>query len=143
MNKLFFLLFILFACSGCVNAQKSSGICVRVDCKDTIRYPQDTVTLNSVITSPDGLKLPKWRVIWGAANPVTIDNSASASTVARGLSKGGSLFVFSLTDTSVNGAIGVAYDSVVYIHPSLVKTVTVISKYWSDGTITTTTTTVP
>ncbi len=139
--KLLFLFIIMIACIS-AKAQ-TSAICIQVDCRDTIRYPQDTVTLNGIITSADGLKTPKWRVLWGTSNPVTLDNASSVSTVARGLSKGGSLFVFSLTDTSLNGAIGVAYDSVIYVHPTLVKTVTTISKYWSDGTITTVSTTVP
>lgn len=92
----------------------AQSICVSADCKDTVRYPQDTVTLNGVVssTAPDAVKTVSWRSSVGVAK---IDSPAAVVTIARGLSKGGTLFVFALTGTSVKGATATAPDSVVYI----------------------------
>lgn len=106
MKKLLFLLFI-------VSKLHAQSICVSADCKDTVKYPQDTVTLNGVVTSGEGVKSTLWSIRIGVG---TIDNVNAQVTVARGLSKGGStLFVFLLTGTSNKGAIGTAFDSVVYV----------------------------
>lgn len=106
MKKLLFLLLIISK----VHAQ---SICVSVDCKDTIRYPQDSVSLNGLVTSGEGVKSTVWSIRTGIA---TIDSVNKQVTVARGLAKGGStLFVFQLVGTSTKGAIGTAFDSVVYV----------------------------
>jgi K319L-like, PKD domain len=106
MKKILFLLLI-------VSKLQAQSICVSADCKDTIRYPQDSISLNGTVTSGEGVKSTLWSVRAGIA---TIDNPAAQVTVARGLSKGGStIFVFLLTGTSNKGAIGTAFDSVVYV----------------------------
>jgi protein-disulfide isomerase len=105
MKKILFLLLL-------VSKLHAQSICVSADCKDTVRYPQDSVTLNGLVTSGEGVKSTLWSVRTGIA---TIDNAGSQVTVARGLSKGGTLFVFLLTGTSNKGAVGTAFDSVVYV----------------------------
>lgn len=106
MKKLLFFLLI-------VSKLHAQSICVSADCKDTIRFPQDTITLNGTVTSGEGVKSTLWTVRVGTA---TIDSAAKQVTVARGLSKGNqTLFVFLLTGTSNKGAAGTAFDSVVYV----------------------------
>ena len=97
---------ICFFCFAC-----KAQICVQVNCPRTISYPQDTIKIAGLITSTDATTTT-WKVIIGSA---TIDNPSSISTVARNLSKGGSLFVFALTATSVNGSVGTAFDTVIYV----------------------------
>ena len=114
MKKIITIGAILLILSLGLNAQ-TSNICVSADCKDTVRYPQDTITLNVTvsITSPDALKSILWTNKVGTSK---IDNPSAASTVGRGLAAGGSkLYVYQVTGTSVNGAVGTAMDSVVYV----------------------------
>lgn len=106
--KLFIgFLFLLFSVTC-----HSQSICVSVDCKDTVRYPIDSVTLNGIVTSPDGITSTTWQVATGTAK---IDSPKIPVTVARGLSKGGNIFVFLLTGISAKGAIGTAFDTVIYV----------------------------
>lgn len=107
---------------------QAQSICTSVTCKDTVNYPIDTVALNGIVTSPDGISSTTWQTAVGTAK---IDSPKNQVTVARGLSKGGNIFVFILTGISVKGAIGSAFDTVVYIGnkppvavvgPSLVST---------------------
>lgn len=107
MKKLLLILLVFAS----INLHGQS-ICVSADCKDTVRYPQDTVTLNGIVTSTDGVKSIKWTVAIGSG--VTIDNSNVAVTVARKLSASG-LYVFVLTGTSNKNAVGTARDTVVYV----------------------------
>lgn len=104
-----FIGFLLLVISLGCNAQ---SICTSVTCKDTVNYPIDSVVLNGVVTSPDGISSTTWQVIAGNAK---IDSPKKQITVARGLSKGGSIFVFILTGISSKGAVGSAFDTVVYI----------------------------
>src|SRR5258708_1278144 len=91
---------------------QAQSICVSVDCKHTVNYPIDSVVLSGVVTSPDGISSTTWQVAVGIAK---IDSPKNQVTVARGLSKGGNIFVFTLTGVSVKGAVGSAFDTVVYI----------------------------
>jgi hypothetical protein len=106
--KIFIGFLLLIISIGC----KSQSICVSVNCKDTVNYPIDSVVLNGQVTSPDGIASTTWQVAVGSAK---IDNPKSQVTVARGLSKGGNIFVFILTGISVKGAVGSAFDTVIYI----------------------------
>lgn len=87
----------------------SQNICVSVDCKDTIKYPV-VISLNGLTQSTDGVKSRLWTVTKGAA---TISNSSVDSTFATTNADG--LYIFQLTGTSNKGAIGTAFDSVVYV----------------------------
>jgi hypothetical protein len=98
------LIFVSVRCSA-------QSICVSVNCKDTVKYPQDTVTLNSIVTSGDGIKSTKWSVTSGVA---TIDSPFALNTVARKLSSSG-VYVFSLTAITNQGATATAFDTVIYI----------------------------
>lgn len=91
---------------------QSQNICVSVTCKDTVKYPIDSVVLNSVVTSSDGIASTTWQVATGTAK---IDSPKNQITVARGLSKGGNIFVFIMVGVSGKGAVGSAFDTVVYI----------------------------
>jgi len=101
--------FILLLFSFGTNGQ---SICVSVDCKDTVRYPTDTTKLTGIVTSADGITSTTWQVATGTAK---IDSPNNQITTARNLSKGGNIFVFILTGISAKGAIGTAFDTVIYI----------------------------
>jgi hypothetical protein len=105
----YFIGFILLIISI---GSKAQSICTSVTCKDTVNYPIDTVALNGIVTSPDGISSTTWQVAVGTAK---IDSPKKQVTVARGLSKGGSVFVFILTGISNKGAIGSAFDTVIYV----------------------------
>lgn len=107
MKKNIIILCLLMAASF-VNAQ-----CVTADCKSTISYPQDTITLNGHITFSDGIKSILWTNKVGVA---AIVNPTQASAVAKGLSTSTStLYTFLITVVSTNGTIGTYIDSVVYV----------------------------
>lgn len=90
-----------------------SAQCVTADCKSTISYPQDTITLNGHISFPDGIKSIIWTNKVGTA---PIVNPTQAFAVAKGLSAGtNTLYTFLITATSINGTVGTYIDSVVYI----------------------------
>jgi K319-like protein len=91
---------------------QAQNICVSVTCKDTVKYPIDTVVLNSIVTSADGIASTTWQVATGT---VKIDSPKKQITVARGLSKGGNFFVFIMVGVSGKGAVGSAFDTVVYL----------------------------
>lgn len=100
------ILSILLFCSL---TAKSQNICVSVDCKDTIKYPTP-ITLNGLTQSTDGVKSRLWVTLKGAA---TINNTSIDTTLANAQIDG--LYIFQLTGTSNKGAIGIAFDSVIYI----------------------------
>jgi PKD domain len=104
--KHFISALILFTALGC-NGQ---NICVSVDCKDTITYPQTSVTLNGIVTSSDGVKSVLWKVTSGTS---VIANTTVDSTTAT-LSTSGT-YVYLLTGTSLKGAVGTAFDTVIYV----------------------------
>ena len=104
MRKLFLFIFVLTALTG--NGQ---GICISVDCKDTFRYPVP-VTLNGLCSSPNGIKSRLWKVTSGTA---TIQNSNKDTALATGMNANG-IYVFSLTATSNQSAVAVAFDTVIY-----------------------------
>lgn len=95
----------------CFFASKAQSICVAADCKDTIRYPQISITLNGRAYSPEGISSTLWKVVSGSA---TIDSVNNRITIARNISVNG-LYVFSFTAISNKGATGTTFDSVIYI----------------------------
>lgn len=105
----YFIGFLLLVFSIGSQAQ---NICVSVTCKDTVKYPIDSVVLNSIVTSADGIASTTWQVATGTAK---IDSPKKQITVARGLSKGGTTFVFIMVGVSGKGAVGSAFDTVVYV----------------------------
>ena len=107
MKYILLYTFLLFSIG--INAQ---SICISVDCKDTVRYPTDTTVLTGIVTSADGIKSTTWQVAVGTAK---IDSPNNQITTARNLSKGGSIFVFILTGISAKGAVGTAFDTVIYV----------------------------
>lgn len=100
------LILVLLLLAGICHAQ---SICVSVDCKDSVKYPV-VLSLNGIVTSADGVKSALWKVIQGTA---TINNPNVDSTFAKAQTDG--LYVFSLTGTSNKGAVGTAFDSVIYV----------------------------
>ena len=107
------------------------SICVSVDCKDSVKYPQTSVTLNGIVTSSDGVKSTVWKVTSGTS---VIANTTVDSTTAT-LSASGT-YVYLLTGTSLKGAIGTAFDTVIYVgnKPPIAKVGPSIAS--TDGTAT-------
>lgn len=96
------LLFSALGCSG-------QSICVSVDCRDTVRYPA-TITLNGLTTSADGVKSRLWSIKSGSGsiNNVNVDTTFATATTSG-------LYIYQLTGTSNKGAVGTAFDSVIYV----------------------------
>jgi hypothetical protein len=101
----YFLSLLLLISIGC----QSQNICVSVDCKDSIKYPAP-ITLNGSTSSTDGVKSRLWTITKGTA---TLNNPNVDTAIATAKSDG--LYVFLLTGTSLKGAIGTAFDSVIYV----------------------------
>lgn len=119
------ILSILLLCSLTSEAQ---NICVSVDCKDTVKYPT-VLTLNGNTSSSDGVKSRSWAVTKGTA---TINNSSVDSTFATTNADG--LYIFQLTGTSNKGAIGIAFDSVIYVANKVPAAIVGPSVLSTDGT---------
>lgn len=119
------ILSILLLVSLNVHAQ---NICVSVDCKDTIKYPT-IISLNGLTQSTDGVKSRAWAVLKGNA---TIILGSVDTTVAIAQSDG--LYIFQLTGTSNKGAIGIAFDSVIYIANKVPAAIVGPSVLSTDGT---------
>lgn len=100
------ILAILLLVSLNIHAQ---NICVSVDCKDSVKYP-NPITLNGSTTSTDGVKSRLWTITKGTA---TLNNPNVDTAIATAQSDG--LYVFLLTGTSQKGAVGTAFDSVIYV----------------------------
>jgi hypothetical protein len=84
-----YLITILFFYSQIVNAQK---ICVAADCKDSVRLPMDSMSLNAVVT-PNIASTTIWRLVSGSAT--SISGATSKTAMAHGLQAG--LNVFQVT----------------------------------------------
>lgn len=118
--KILYILSIILLLGFSTKAQ----LCVSVDCKDTIRLPQTTVSLNSVVSST--LKVTS--ILWGVKSaPVAtiIVSPSSLVTSASGLTTKG-LYVFSFTAIAGNSTV-VAYDSVVVVPALNVPPIAIIN----------------
>ncbi len=101
------LIILILLCPVILRAQ---NICVAADCKDTVFYPQTTVTLTGLATSTDPVKSYLWKNASGnavIANPIITATSASGLTVSG-------LYIFTFTATTAK-ATGTAFDTVVYV----------------------------
>lgn len=107
MKLILWLVLVIAWCSG---KSQDSSVCVQADCRDTTKYPQDTVILNATASATGGIKTIQWSVLAGTA---TIDNPATSPTIARKLSAG--MCVFSLTAVSAYGFVGSASDTTFFI----------------------------
>lgn len=102
-----FIAFLLIIFSVTASGQ---SICISVDCKDTVKYPQTSVTLNGIATSSDGVKSTVWKITSGTSVIANVNvDSTSATLSASGT------YVYLLTGTSLKGAVGTAFDTVIYI----------------------------
>lgn len=106
MKKIIIAILLLMFCLG-LHAQ---SICVAADCKDTIKFPQITVTLNGHVTSPEGVKSVTWKTLTGIS---VIASPSIPATIATLTTPG--LYVFQITGISNKGATGTAFDSVIYV----------------------------
>jgi len=101
LNKLFKYLILISCLLVVVRMEaQTKTICVAADCRDTIKLPQDTVTLNALGSSTSPITGYVWKQISGPS--ATIDNILTNATVARGLNTPG-LYIFSVTAASSVG----------------------------------------
>lgn len=105
MKQLIGFLLVIFSLTA-----SGQSICVSVDCKDTVKYPQTSVTLNGIVTSADGVKSTVWKVTSGTSVIANINVDSTTAT----LSVSGT-YVYLLTGISLKGAVGTAFDTVIYI----------------------------
>lgn len=102
-----FIAFLLIIFSITASGQ---SICVSVDCKDSVKYPQTSVTLNGIVTSADGVKSTVWKVTSGTSVIANVNVDSTTAT----LSASGT-YVYLLTGISLKGAVGTAFDTVIYV----------------------------
>jgi len=96
----------------------SQTLCVQVNCKRTIQLPQDSVYLNSFITTTDSVT----EVSWGADHVVSISDVDSNTMIVRGLKPG--TYVFNLIVTTKDNLAQAAFDTVVVLPAPLPPVVT-------------------
>lgn len=131
MKKIF--LFLLFAPFLAKSQVVTQSICMQADCKTTIQFPQDSISLNSLATSPDGIKSILWQQLFGPAGSV-IAQPTVGTTMVRKLQPG--TYIFSITGTTNKNLIGVARDTVI-VSPVFIDVIDSVRTYYHSGKVVT------
>jgi len=89
-------------CVSLIIFSYAQNMCVAVDCKRTIRLPQDTIKLHSQITTNDAIKTISWNNL---NNTIKLDSPKANNTLARGLNVGTYIFAFTATTTKSSSTL--------------------------------------
>ena len=128
-----FLLILLIAPMLVKSQPVTQSICLQADCKTTIQFPQDSISLNSVATSPDGIKSILWQQLFGPT-PSVIAQPTAGSTMVRKLQPG--TYIYSITGITNKNLTGVARDTVIVV-PVLVDVIDSVRTYYRSGKVVT------